>query len=65
MSRVLVRGLKCSSPANKAERIYPVKVNWLVGLAQVVLAGIGQDWPADKIVKVYEICFSDVIVKVQ
>jgi len=52
MSRVLVRGLKCSSPANKAERIYPVKVNWLVGLAQVVLAGIGQDWPADKLVTV-------------
>ena len=35
---------------------------WLKWLAQVVLAGIVQDWPADKIVKVYEICFSNKIV---
>lgn len=32
-------------------------------LAQVVLAGIVPNWPADKVVKVYEICISDIIVK--
>jgi len=57
----LVNGFKCSSPVIKAERICPVTKNWLVWLAQVVLAGIVQDWPADKFFKVYEICFSDIV----
>ena len=51
-------------PVVKAERNCPVKNNWLGGLAQVVLAGIVPNWPADKILQVYEICFSDIIVKV-
>ena len=53
-----------SSFVIKAERICPVKDCWLGGLAQVVLAGIVPNWPADKILQVYEICFSDEIVKV-
>ena len=56
---------KCSDPVLKAERICPVKNSWLVTLAQVVVAGIVTDWPADKFLKVYEICFSDEVVKVQ
>jgi hypothetical protein len=50
---------------SKRNEFYPVRRNWLEGLAQVVLAGIVQNWPADKFVKVYETCFSDIIVKVQ
>jgi hypothetical protein len=49
----------------KAERICPVKNSCLGELAQVVLAGIVTDWPADKFLQVYEICFSDEVVKVQ
>jgi hypothetical protein len=50
---------------HKAELICPVTNNFLVELAQLVLAGIGQDWPADKLLKVYEICFSDEVIKVR
>ena len=56
---------KCSDPVLKAERNSPAKNNWLVTLAQVVIAGIVTDWPADKFLQVYEICFSDEVVKVQ
>lgn len=40
------------SPTIKAELICPVKNHWLVGLAQVVSAGIVKDWPAEKLVTV-------------
>jgi len=60
----LVKGFKCCDPIFKAERKCPVKNCWLGGLAQVVLAGIVPNWPAYKILQVYEFCFSDVIVKV-
>ncbi len=49
----------------KAVRICPVKNSCLGELAQVVLAGIVPNWPADKFLQVYEICVSDEVVKVQ
>ena len=64
-SRILVNGFKCRDPVIKAERICPVKNTCPVTLAQVVLAGIVPNWPADKILQVYEICISDEVVKVQ
>ena len=61
----MVSVFKCNDPVFKAERNCPVKNSWLVTLAQVVLAGIVPNWPADKILQVYEICVSDEVVKVQ
>jgi len=61
----LVNGFKLRDPFEIAGRNCPDKNNWLGGLAQVVLAGIVSNWPADKILQVYEICISDEVVKVQ